>query len=185
MQQDVAFLEQQCTIKTKGENVMFVNPELHGKKRQEQLDENVRKAIREHEEAKKNSRFTQVSPKGWERVRELLTDKQGVAALRLYSFLAEHIDPSCGAVVADQQFLADKMGVNRSTIIRWLNYLESKNALVRIPVAGKVCAYALDPHEVWKGHNTSKDYSAFVTKTLVNNDGDIKRRIMSMFSSNE
>ena len=80
---------------------------------------------------------------------------------------------------------ADKMGVNRSTIIRWLNYLESKNALVRIPVAGKVCAYALDPHEVWKGYNTSKDYSAFVTKTLVNNDGDIKRRIMSMFSSNE
>ena len=64
------------------------------------------------------------------------------------------------------------MGVNRSTIIRWLNYLESKNALVRIPVAGKVCAYALDPHEVWKGYNTSKDYSAFVTKTLVNNDGD-------------
>ena len=107
---------------------MFVNPELHGK-RQEQLDENVRKATREHEEAKKNSRFTQVSPKGWERVRELLTDKQGVAALRLYSFLAEHIDPSCGAVVADQQFLADKMGVNRSTIIRWLNYLESKKRI--------------------------------------------------------
>ena len=77
------------------------------------------------------------------------------------------------------------MGVNRSTIISWLKYLESKNALVRIPVAGKVCAYALDPHEVWKGYNTSKDYSAFVTKTLVNNDGDIKRRIMSMFSSNE
>nr|AYU70408.1 helix-turn-helix domain-containing protein [Escherichia coli] len=34
------------------------------------------------------------------------------------------------------------MGVSRSTIKRWLNYLESKNALVRIPVAGKVCAYA-------------------------------------------
>ena len=32
---------------------MFVNPELHGKKRQEQLDENVRKATREHEEAKR------------------------------------------------------------------------------------------------------------------------------------
>ena len=86
---------------------------------------------------RKEPRFTQVSPKGWERVRELLTDKQGVAALRLYSFLAEHIDPSCGAVVADQQFLADKMGVNRSTIIRWLNYLESKNALVRSPSCRK------------------------------------------------
>ncbi|MBE3060348.1 HTH domain-containing protein, partial [Klebsiella pneumoniae] len=78
-------------------------------------------------------------------MRELSKDKQGVVAIPLYSFLAEHIDPSCGAVVVDQQFLADKLGVSRSTIKRWLNYLESKNALVRIPVAGKVCAYALDP----------------------------------------
>ena len=62
---------------------------------------------------------------------------------------------------------------------------EKKGALVRIPVAGKVCAYALDPHEVWKGYNTSKDYSAFVTKTLVNKDGEIKRRIMAMFSGEE
>nr|AYU70467.1 helix-turn-helix domain-containing protein [Escherichia coli] len=29
----------------------------------------------------------------------------------------------------------------------------------------------LDPHEVWKGYNTSKNYAAFVTKTLVNKDG--------------
>ena len=86
MQQDVAFWNSNVPSKPKAKNVMFVNPELHGKKRQEQLDENVRKATREHEEAKKNSRFTQVSPKGWERVRELLTDKQGVAALRLYHF---------------------------------------------------------------------------------------------------
>ena len=125
----------------------------------------------------------QVSPKGWERVRELLKDSQGISALKLYSFLAEHIDPTCGAVVADQQFLAEKLGVSRSTIIRWLNYLESKNALVRIPVAGKVCAYALDPHEVWKGYNTTKNHAAFVTKTLVNKDGDIQRRIMAMFSN--
>ncbi|MGL5637671.1 MAG: helix-turn-helix domain-containing protein, partial [Bacteroidales bacterium] len=153
-----------------------------GEKRKKYITEESKKDIREREEAKKNSRFTQVSPKGWERVRELLMDKQGIAALKLYSFLAEHIDPSCGAVVADQQFLADKLNVSRSTIIRWLNYLENKNALVRIPVAGKVCAYALDPHEVWKGYNSSKGYAAFVTKTLVNKDGDIQRRIIAMFS---
>ncbi|WP_440137672.1 helix-turn-helix domain-containing protein, partial [Salmonella enterica] len=81
-------------------------------------------------------------------IRELSKDKQGVAAIALYSFLAEHIDPTCGAVVAEQQFLADKLNVSRSTIKRWLNYLEAKNAVVRIPVAGNVCAYALDPHEV-------------------------------------
>ena len=84
-------------------------------------------------------------------------------------------------MVCDQQFLANQMGVSTRTIRRWLDYLEEKGALVRIPVAGKVCAYALDPHEVWKGYNTSKDYSAFVTKTLVDKDGEIKRRIMAMF----
>ena len=77
------------------------------------------------------------------------------------------------------------MKVSTRTIRRWLDYLENKEALVRIPVAGKVCAYALDPHEVWKGYDTSKDYAAFVTKTLVNKDGDIRRRIMSMFSLEE
>ena len=77
-------------------------------------------------------------------------------------------------MVCDQQFLANQMGVSTRTIRRWLDYLEEKGALVRIPVAGKVCAYALDPHEVWKGYNTSKNYSAFVTKTLVNKDGEIK-----------
>ena len=114
-----------------------------------------------------------------------MRDKQGAAAIGLYSFFAEHIDPTCGAVVCDQQFLANQMGVSTRTIRRWLDYLEEKGALVRIPVAGKVCAYALDPHEVWKGYNTSKDYSAFVTKTLVNKDGEIKRRIMAMFSGEE
>ena len=159
---------------------MYIGTEEQRKKRLNELE----KLNKESEsDPKNNGPFTQVYQKGWERIRELSKDKQGVVAIPLYSFLAEHIDPSCGAVVADQQFLADKLGVSRSTIKRWLNYLESKNALVRIPVAGKVCAYALDPHEVWKGYNTSKNYAAFVTKTLVNKDGDIQRRIMAMFSN--
>ena len=105
---------------------MFVNQSCMGKNDKNSLMRVPKKATREHEEAKRTLGSPRYHQKGWERVRELLTDKQGVAALRLYSFLAEHIDPACGAVVADQQFLADKMGVNRSTIIRWLNYLESK-----------------------------------------------------------
>ena len=92
---------------------------------------------------------------------------------------------TCGAVVCDQQFLADHLEVSTRTIRNWLKYLETERALVRIPVAGRVCAYALDPHEVWKGYDNAKEYAAFVTKTLVNKDGDIKRRIMSMFSPEE
>ncbi|SSK10745.1 helix-turn-helix domain-containing protein [Klebsiella pneumoniae] len=128
----------------------------------------------------RSSDLTQVYPLGWKRIIELAKGNAG--AFGLYSFFAENIDPTCGAVVCDQQFLADKMNVNRRTISRWLSYLEENRALVRIPVAGKVCAYALDPHEVWKGYDNAKDYAAFVTKTLVNKDGDIRRRIMSMFS---
>lgn len=164
---------------------MLIATEEQAQRRQRELDSIDLKEEQEREEARKNKRFTQTYPKGWQRIRELVKDKQGTAAVGLYSFFAEHIDPSCGAVVADQQFLADQMGVSRSTISRWLNYLEDKKALVRIPVAGKVCAYALDPHEVWKGYNNSKEYAAFVTRTLVNNDGEIKRRIMAMFSPDE
>jgi transcriptional regulator with XRE-family HTH domain len=164
---------------------MLIATEEQAQRRQRELDSIDLKEEQEREEARKNKGFTQTYPKGWQRIRELVKDKQGTAAVGLYSFFAEHIDPSCGAVVADQQFLADQMGVSRSTISRWLNYLEDKKALVRIPVAGKVCAYALDPHEVWKGYNNSKEYAAFVTRTLVNNDGEIKRRIMAMFSPDE
>ena len=176
---------QKCPIKKTRRINMIVASEHQTKLRQKEIQEIDRKASKEHEEAKKNSNFTQTYPKGWQRIRELVRDKQGAAAIGLYSFFAEHIDPTCGAVVCDQQFLANQMGVSTRTIRRWLDYLEEKGALVRIPVAGKVCAYALDPHEVWKGYNTSKDYSAFVTKTLVNKDGEIKRRIMAMFSGEE
>ena len=135
----------------------------------------------ELEEARKNKGFTQVYPQGWKRIIELSKGNSGAAGL--YAFFAQHIDPSCGAVVCDQQFLAEQFEVNRSTISRWLAHLEQQSALVRIPVAGRVCAYALDPHEVWKGYNTTKGYAAFRTKTLVNKDGNIERRIKSMFSS--
>ena len=107
---------------------MIVASEHQAKLRQKEIQEIDKKASKEHEEAKKNSNFTQTYPKGWQRIRELVRDKQGAA------------------------------------IRRWLDYLEEKGALVRVPVAGKVCAYALDPHEVWKGYNTSKDYSAFVAR---------------------
>ncbi|MES7679635.1 hypothetical protein U6K38_12180, partial [Cutibacterium acnes] len=144
------------------------------------LDE---KEAQEREEARKNKGFTQVYSRGWRRVRELATGNSGAAGL--YALFAEHIDPTCGAVICDQQFLADHMKVTTRTIRSWLAYLEENRALVRIPVAGRVCAYALDPHEVWKGYDNAKEYAAFVTKTLVNKDGDIRRRIMSMFSPEE
>ena len=165
---------------------MIVASEHQTKLRQKEIQEIDRKASKEHEEAKKNSNFTQTYPKGWQRIRELVRDKQGAAAIGLYSFFAEHIDPYLWCRGLRPAILANQMGVSTRTIRRWLDYLEERCiALVRIPVAGKVCAYALDPHEVWKGYNTSKDYSAFVTKTLVNKDGEIKRRIMAMFSGEE
>ena len=62
---------------------MFIDSE----KRLKQLsDEAKKKTPRISKKQKKNSRFTQVSPKGWERVRELLKDSQGISALKLYSF---------------------------------------------------------------------------------------------------
>jgi hypothetical protein len=152
-------------------------------RREKELKEIEKDDQEKAEENKKNKGFTQIYPKGWSRIREIL--KKNPQAACLYSFFAEHIDPSCGAVVADQQFLAKQMEVSIRTIQRWLNFLEEELALVRIPIAGKVCAYALDPHEVWKGYNNGKEYAAFLTRTLINKDGEIQRRIISMFSPEE
>lgn len=153
---------------------------LDNKSRQKDLDRQEEKEQKEREEARKNKDFTQVYPRGWRRIMELSKGNSGAAGL--YAFFAQHIDPSCGAVVCDQQFLADQFNVTTRTIRNWLTYLEQANAIIRIPVSGRVCAYALDPHEVWKGYNTAKDYAAFKTKTLVNKDETIQRRIVSMFS---
>ena len=162
-----------------------VATEIQRRMRQRDLTALKEQEAKEREEAQKNKGFTQTYPAGWRRMRDLLNSKEAATALPLYMFFAEHIDPTCGAVIADQSFLAQQMDVSTRTIQRWLNLLEENRALVRIPVSGRVCAYALDPHEVWKGYNNAKEYAAFVTKTLVNKDGDIRRRIMSMFSQEE
>lgn len=160
-----------------------VATEAQRRERQLEFEMQDQKEAKEREEARKNRGFTQIYPKGWERLTKLA--ETAPAAFKLYSFLAQHIDPTCGAVVCDQKFLADQFGVSTRTIRNWITKLEGQNAIVRIPVAGRVCAYALDPHEVWKGYDNAKGYAAFVSKTLVNQDGDIKRRIMSMFSPDE
>ncbi|EIQ2983813.1 helix-turn-helix domain-containing protein, partial [Salmonella enterica] len=128
----------------------------------------------------KNKNFTQMYPLGWKRLRELYKENSGAG--ELYSLFAEHIDGACGAVVADQSYLATMLGVGRQTVSRYIKWLEEQGVLVKIPVAGKVCAYALNPYEVWKGYDNNKENAAFITKTLVSYDEGIKRRLMSMFS---
>ena len=106
-----------CPIKRHRGIKMIVASEHQAKLRQKEIQEIDKKASKEHEEAKKNSNFTQTYPKGWQRIRELVRDKQGAAAIGLYSFFAEHIDPTCGAVVCDQQFLANQMGVSTEQFV--------------------------------------------------------------------
>lgn len=162
---------------------MLVSTEAQRKQRRLDLQKNDRKNASERLQEQKNDNFTQVYPLGWKRLRELFRLNSGAA--ELYSMLAENIDGSCGAVVADQALLASIMGVSRQTISKYIKFLESQSVLVKIPVAGKVCAYALNPHEVWKGYDNTKEQAAFLTKTIVNKDGDIRRRIMAMFSGAE
>ena len=92
------------------------------KKRLKQLSDEAKEKYRGSRRSKERIQGLHRYPQKVGNVRELLLkDSQGISALKLYSFLAEHIDPTCGAVVADQQFLAEKLGVSRSTIIRWLS----------------------------------------------------------------
>lgn len=123
--------------------------------------------------------FTQVTSAGWSILNKI--SENAPRAFRLYSFFAENLDPSCGAVICDQKFLADRFGVGIRTIQRWISDLEDLNALIKIPV-GQTYAYALDPLQVWKGYNTSKDYAAFNARTLTDKNGEINRRLRIMMS---
>lgn len=137
---------------------------------------------KEEDLSRENRGFVQVYPQGWKRIRELMSENP--TAARVYAVLAEHIDPSCGAVVVSQDVLAEIVGVSERTIRRATTYLESKLALVRIRVGGSVYAYALNPSEVWKAWDCKKEHSAFVTRTLVKRsdreNGTVKRRLQMM-----
>ena len=141
---------------------------------------------RKARETKKNKDFIQVYEKGFERISELIINNPSAA--RLYVFLAEHIEPGTGAVVASQELLAEELGVSTRTIRRLSKTLEKEGAIIRIRLgAGSIYAYCLDPEEVWKSWNTSKKYAAFNTKTLARREdnGDVKRRLMVMLRDKE
>ena len=152
-----------------------------------ELAEERQREEEQSQKNKKNKNFIQLYSSGFERIRSLIEANQPTA-LKLYLFLAEHIEPGTGAVVASQQLLADELKVSRRTIKTVSKYLEEIGAIVRIRLgAGTVYAYCLDPNEIWKSWNTSKKYAAFKTKTLARqkDNGDIKRRLMVMLKGEE
>lgn len=137
-------------------------------------------------ETKKNKDFVQVYEKGFQRISDLIN--KNPSAAKLYVFLAKHIEPGTGAVVASQELLAEELKVSTRTIRRLSKTLEEEGAIIRIRLgAGSIYAYCLDPEEVWKSWNTSKDYAAFTTKTLARkkDNGDIKRNLMIMLKGKE
>ena len=133
---------------------------------------------KESKNRKKNKNFTQMYPKGFDRVIAIIEEYP--LAAKLYMFLAKHIEPGTGAVVASQQLLADEINVSVRSIQRATKWLDENNIVLRIKLgAGSIYAYCLDPDEVWKSWNTTKKYAAFNTKTLARkkDNGNIKRRL--------
>ena len=150
--------------------------------RARERDEIARQARQEEADRTANRDFVQVYPSGWQRLRELLDWNPNAA--KLWSFLAEHIDGTCGTVVVSQDVLADELGVSIITIKRHTKALEERGALVRIRVGTGVYAYALNPDDVWKSWDKQKKTAAFVTKTLVKKtdkeNGVVRRQLSAM-----
>lgn len=141
---------------------------------------------KEIEEARKNQGFTQVYPKGFDRIKSLI--KQWPLAAQLYLFLAQHIEDHTGAVVANQELLAKELGVTTRTIRKVTKWLDENNIVIRVKLSGShLYAYCLDPLEVWKSWNTAKEYAAFRTKTLArkSDNADIKRRLKTLLAGQQ
>jgi Fe2+ or Zn2+ uptake regulation protein len=149
----------------------------------DEMRENLREnqEARNAESSRENRNFVQIYPKGWSRLRTLISDNP--TAAKVYAILAEHIDTKFGAVTVSQELLAELTGVSVRTIARATKYLEDSNALVRIKVSGGLYSYALNPHEIWRSWDKHKDYAAFRTRTMVSKkdqDGIIRQRLSMM-----
>jgi len=129
-----------------------------------------------------NRDFVQVYPKGWKRLQALI--RSNPSAARVYAFLAEHIDGTCGAVVVSQEVIAEELEVHERTIRRLTQQLEQAGAIVRIKVGTGVYAYALDPEEIWRSWDAAKGTAAFTTRTLVRTadraNGQVRRKLRVM-----
>ena len=139
---------------------------------------------KQNQDRKKNKNFIQMYPKGFDRAIAIIEEYP--LAAKLYMFLAKHIEPGTGAVVASQNLLASELNVSVRSIQRATKWLDENNIVLKIKLgAGSVYAYCLDPDEVWKSWNTNKKYAAFNTKTLAyeKDNGDIKRRLMVMIEN--
>ncbi|PTR05927.1 helix-turn-helix domain-containing protein [Cereibacter azotoformans] len=134
------------------------------------------------EEERKNRDFVQVYPKGWRRLRWLI--QTNPTAAKLYSWIAEHMDPDGGALVVSQVVMAEALGVSEITVRRLTKWLEENHVMVRVRVGSGVYAYALDPEEVWRAWDTTKEHAVFRTKTLVKkkdrHNAQVVRRIRMM-----
>lgn len=134
------------------------------------------------EEERKNRDFVQVYPKGWKRLRWLI--QTNPTAAKLYSWVAEHMDPDGGALVVSQVVMAEALGVSEITVRRLTKWLEENHVMVRVRVGSGVYAYALDPEEVWRAWDTTKEHAVFRTKTLVKkkdrHNAQVARRIRMM-----
>lgn len=145
------------------------------------INEEREKVQKTYNKGRQNEGFTQVYESGWVRLRNLISQNRSAAIL--YSYLAQHIDASCGAIVASQELLCEETGLSRTTLWRSSKHLEDVGALVRFTVGGSVYAYALNEAEVWKSWDSAKETAAFRTKTLARKSdqpGRVQRRIQVM-----
>ena len=135
-----------------------------------------------NEKRAKNPYHTQVYPKGWDGMMTMMAENTNAA--RLYAFIANHMDPNGGVLVASQKVLAEALGVADITIRRASVWLEEHRHLVRVRVGTSVYAYALNPEEVWKSFHEDKEYAVFSTRTLVSKkdreNRTVNRRIKTM-----
>lgn len=146
----------------------------------------IARGVAEDEARRSNKDFTQVYGKGWARIRQLINTNP--TAAKVYTFLAEHITGTEGAVVVSQEVMAEALGMHVITIKRHTKALEDQGALVRIRIGTGIYAYALDPSEIWRSWDDKKALAAFTTKTLVRKadreNGTVQRKLKLMVGEN-
>ena len=112
-----------------------------------------------------NSKFTQIYPDGWKRIKDLIGINKN--ALLIYIYLVENMG-SDGSVMVAQKDIAAAIGVSEITIKRHISFLcDAKNGIIaKRKTNSNINVYGINPREAWKSYDGAKAKSLFSLQRL-------------------
>ena len=112
--------------------------------------------------AKRNSSFTKIYDRGWQRILDLIEKDPNAA--RAWAFLVRNASYD-NVIVCSMFVLSDELNLHRRTLSNKVKFLQKVGAL-EVAKIGTANAYILNPYETWKTNEEFKNFHRITAQAL-------------------